>query len=64
MCVICVYFGYFHGTQRLSERMGQWLACGRRFGDFKQHCGRLHVSDLEPREVDVENVLVRAAQII
>lgn len=40
------------------------FVCGWRFGDFKQHRGGLHVSDLEPGEVNVENVLVRVAQII
>lgn len=42
----------------------QGLACGWRFGDFKQHRGGFHVSDPEPGEVNVENVLVRAAKII
>lgn len=42
----------------------QKLACGWRFGDFKQHRACLHVPDLESGEVDVVNVLVWAAQII
>lgn len=42
----------------------RWLTCRRGFGDFKQHCAGLHVSDLEPGEVDVVNVLLWATQII
>lgn len=40
------------------------LACGGRLGDFKQHCARLHVSDLEPGEVDAVNVFIWAAEVI
>lgn len=46
------------------HRVIERLTCGRRFGDFKQHSAGLHVSDLEPCEVDFVNVLLRAAQII
>lgn len=55
-----------------DESAGIWVniplltcfICRRGFGDFKQHCAGLHVSDLEPGEVDVVNVLLWAAQII
>lgn len=46
------------------RRVVQRLACRWRFGDFKQHGARFHVSDFEPGEVDVVNVLVRATKII
>lgn len=36
----------------------------RRFGDLKQHRSRLQVSDFEPREVDVVDIVLRFAQIV
>lgn len=47
-----------------TQGAGKGPTGGWRFGDFKQHRAGLHVSDLEPGEVDVVNVLIAAAQVI
>ena len=52
----------FHITRGLAGRVLVLLVV--RFGHLKQSGTTLHVSDLEPREVDAVNVGSGAAQVI